>query len=178
MARAELDLPRWHSRRVRIGALGVKTLLVLTGVGSPLWLSLKYSRQLEQHPPLYGIWDIDTFVRGRDTMPALLGDVVRWRRLVVSHPGFLSLHLLNDSTRGFGVNVDTLKGTLQWTSVRDSAVTGSFRYLRSGVFHDQLALDGVLNKDSLHVRLHRVDESRFLLVNRGYHWINEFPFNR
>jgi hypothetical protein len=23
-----------------------------------------------------------------------------------------------------------------------------------------------------------VDESKFLLVNRGFHWINEFPFNR
>lgn len=27
-------------------------------------------------------------------------------------------------------------------------------------------------------RLHRLDETKFLLVSRGYHWINEFPLNR
>ena len=32
--------------------------------------------------------------------------------------------------------------------------------------------------DSLHMQLRRVDHTKFLLVSRGYRWINEFPFNR
>jgi hypothetical protein len=26
--------------------------------------------------------------------------------------------------------------------------------------------------------MHRKDPSQFLLTNRGFHWINEYPFNR
>jgi hypothetical protein len=26
--------------------------------------------------------------------------------------------------------------------------------------------------------LHRTDETKFLLKSRGFHWINEHPFNR
>jgi hypothetical protein len=46
------------------------------------------------------------------------------------------------------------------------------------LFNEQLQLDGTFGGDSLHLRLHRVDENRFLLLSRGYHWINELPFNR
>ena len=41
-----------------------------------------------------------------------------------------------------------------------------------------LLLEGKLQADLLSVRLRKVDPSTFLLVSRGFHWINEFPFNR
>jgi hypothetical protein len=30
----------------------------------------------------------------------------------------------------------------------------------------------------IRARLRRVDESALLLLNQGFHWVNEFPFNR
>jgi hypothetical protein len=165
-----------RSRRIGIGRMLLKTLLILIGVGYPLWTSFKFSRQIA--PPLYGIWEVDSFVRGRDAIPALVGDSIRWRRMVVSFPGSLSMRLLNDSTRGYRVKADTVQHTLLLTSRRDSLAKFPFHYARSGTHNDRLQLDGVLNGDSLHVMLHRTDESKFLLVSRGYHWINEFPLNR
>jgi hypothetical protein len=35
----------------------------------------------------------------------------------------------------------------------------------------------MLDGQKVRARLHRQDAS-FLLVNRGFHWINEYPFNR
>jgi hypothetical protein len=43
---------------------------------------------------------------------------------------------------------------------------------------DRLLLEGKLEGDSLSVRLRKRDTSRFPLASRGFHWINEFPFNR
>jgi hypothetical protein len=34
-----------------------------------------------------------------------------------------------------------------------------------------------LNGSEITARLRRSDERRFLLTDRGFHWINEFPFN-
>ncbi|HKW10505.1 MAG TPA: hypothetical protein VJO33_09000, partial [Gemmatimonadaceae bacterium] len=131
-----------------------------------------------RRPPLYGIWEVDSFVRGHDAIPALVGDSVRWRRMVVNYPGFLSVRLLNDSTRGYRVQADSVRHTLMLSMKADSSKRFPFTYTRSGLFNGQLQLDGTLGGDSLHLRLHRVDESRFLLLSRGYHWINELPFNR
>jgi hypothetical protein len=43
---------------------------------------------------------------------------------------------------------------------------------------DQLILDGEMGDHKMRMQLHLVDRSKFLLVNRGFHWIQEYPFNR
>jgi hypothetical protein len=51
-----------------------------------------------------------------------------------------------------------------------------FSYTRPDSEH--LVLQGTLISDPLVVKLKRIDPAKFLLVNRGFHWINERPFNR
>jgi hypothetical protein len=44
--------------------------------------------------------------------------------------------------------------------------------------HDRLILDSNLDGKRLHMETTWFDPKRFLLVNRGFHWIQELPFNR
>jgi hypothetical protein len=166
------------TRRMRIAGAVIKTGFVLAGVISPLWISRSFSRQIAVRPPLYGIWEVDSFVRGHEALPALVGDSVRWRRLVFSYPGAASVRLHNDSTRGYRVTADTVKHMVVLSSRRDSSFRLPLAYARVGAHNDSLRLDGIVNGDSLHIRLHRLDENQLLLVSRGYHWINEHPLNR
>jgi hypothetical protein len=41
-----------------------------------------------------------------------------------------------------------------------------------------VTIAGLLVRDSIKVIAKRNSENSFLLVDRGFHWINEFPFNR
>ena len=50
------------------------------------------------------------------------------------------------------------------------------RYTR--VDPDHLTLEGKLGGSTLAVTLERVDPGSMLLMSRGFHWINEVPFNR
>jgi hypothetical protein len=43
---------------------------------------------------------------------------------------------------------------------------------------DVLALEGTVNGKQIRGRYRRMDDSRFLLISRGFHWINEWPMNR
>jgi hypothetical protein len=168
-----------RGRRVQLRVL--KTAFVALGVLSPLWESYKSSKVFGAHAPrptLYGIWEVDSFVRGHEAIPPLVGDAVRWHRMIANYPGFLSVRLLNDSTLGYRVLADSVKHTLVLSTRKDSTTKFPFTYVRSGAHNEQLQLDGLLGADSLHVRLHRIDETKFLLLSRGYHWINELPFNR
>jgi hypothetical protein len=40
-----------------------------------------------------------------------------------------------------------------------------------------LALEGTVNGKQIRGRFRRMDDSRFLLISRGCHWINEWPVN-
>jgi hypothetical protein len=35
-----------------------------------------------------------------------------------------------------------------------------------------------MDNHKMHMQLHLVDRNKFLLVNRGFNWIQEYPFNR
>jgi hypothetical protein len=41
-----------------------------------------------------------------------------------------------------------------------------------------VTLAGALNGSEMTARLRRSEERKFLLTDRGFHWINEVPFNR
>ena len=41
-----------------------------------------------------------------------------------------------------------------------------------------MLLEGIYQKDTLKVTLQHYDRNKFLLVNRGFNWINEYPYNR
>ena len=45
---------------------------------------------------------------------------------------------------------------------------------------DSLSLQfaGVFQGDTLDILLKKIEPKDFLLVNRGFNWINEYPFNR
>jgi hypothetical protein len=43
---------------------------------------------------------------------------------------------------------------------------------------NRLILDGDMDGHKVHMQLQRVDREKFLLVTRGFHWIQEYPFNR
>jgi hypothetical protein len=43
---------------------------------------------------------------------------------------------------------------------------------------DHLVIECTIGGIPVSARLRKVGISKFLLVNRGFHWISEFPFNR
>jgi hypothetical protein len=42
----------------------------------------------------------------------------------------------------------------------------------------RLILKGQLDGNPVSMELREIEPGKFLLMNRGFHWINEFPFNR
>jgi hypothetical protein len=43
---------------------------------------------------------------------------------------------------------------------------------------DVLLLKGYFKRDSLNITLKKYDPNNFRLLNRGFHWINESPYNK
>jgi hypothetical protein len=71
--------------------------------------------------------------------------------------------LVNDSEKGIDIRS------------RDGFTAGTFSYTIDG---EMLQLTGKLNDNLLVVTAKKRSENAFLLTNRGFHWINEAPFNQ
>jgi uncharacterized membrane protein YphA (DoxX/SURF4 family) len=126
--------------------------------------------------PLYGIWNVAELSIDGQVRSPLLGDYDRWRRVVFDFPERVSFQRMDESFVGYGAAINTNEKTIALTNNSDKNWKGNLTFQR--VAEDQLILDGSMDSHTIHMKLQFVDHKKFLLVSRGFHWIQEYPFNR
>jgi uncharacterized membrane protein YphA (DoxX/SURF4 family) len=130
------------------------------------------------HPKsaLYGIWDVDELsIDGKIRSPLLI-DYGRWRRAIFEFPDRMAFQRMDDSFARYGASINTNDKTIALTKGGDKDWKANFNFQRAA--EAQLILDGNMDSHKVHMQLHLVDRSKFLLVSRGFHWVEEYPFNR
>lgn len=126
--------------------------------------------------PLYGIWNVEQMSVDGQVRPALLTDQERWRRIVFDFPAFTSVQLPDDSFARYGSSINDQAKTLTLIKPADKNWKATFAFVRPAP--DQLTLDGTMDGHKIQMQLKLLDRDKFTLVNRGFHWINEYPFQR
>jgi hypothetical protein len=167
--------PHFTSRRWRIAAGVVKTLslgYLLVGSAVGMIQGVRQYGSSAPRSPLYGIWDVEEFTRDGETLPPLLTDKQRWRRMITQRPNGITIQAMDDSRRALAVRFDVAKSTF-WS---DAQTDLSLKWSRPDAGH--LMLTGEVQGHSLVVRLKRMDEMKTNLLGRGFHWVSEMPFNR
>ena len=173
-APADLSGARFASRRMRIGVIVFQVLFVgylLFGDIRGGWQFYSSYVLHPQRPPLFGLYDVESFRRSGEDVAPLLTDTTRWKRLVLQTPTNASVIRMDDTPRFFGAAYDTGGRRLTLTSQPDKRQQ-VYQYSQPDPEH--LVLEG----DGVQVRLKKVDTSKYLLMSRGFNWINERPFNR
>jgi len=154
-------------------AMGV-WLLAINGVSvRSAWTQIGGGRPKS---PLYGIWDVEQFsVDGQPRGP-LLTDSGRWRRAIFDFPSRMAFQRLDDSFVRYGTTFNLGGKTLALTKADDKNWEANLTFEREP--QDQLILDGEMEGHKIHMQLRLVDHTKFMLTSRGFHWIQEGPFNR
>src|SRR5579871_886900 len=176
---SDLTAPRLPRRWMRISATAFQVLFVgysLYGQIQGGWSAYKDRYVHPQRPPLYGMYDVESFTRNGQELPPLVTDASRWRKLVVQFPTVLNIKMMDDSIITYGTQYDASNSTVQLTAATTKITRYPFSWSRPDP--DHLTLQGKLASGELTVRLRKIDPMSYRLLSRGYHWINEFPFNR
>lgn len=179
---ADPEIParlRPRKKWMRISLLVTKILLITSVFVLNAYGVVSFEKERGEKapkPPLWGIYEVTTFIKNKDTLPPLITDTLRWRKFIISSPGRASLLLMNDSLKSYDCKVDTLKKNMILYLDADTNRRSLLTYTPVG--KDSLLLWGKLQNDSVHLTLQRFDERKFLLNSRGFHLINETPFNR
>ena len=125
-------------------------------------------------PPLYGIYNTVHYIQNSDTLPKMVTDSVQWKRLVVDVFSN-NVYKMNDRTSRLKVTIDTMQKQLVISTYSDTTNKSFLKY--SFTTKDTLLLTGKLKQDTVQIVLSKYDIKKFTLVNRGFHWVNEYPMN-
>ena len=166
---------RWMNR----GRMVVKVVLIgyviFTQISDGLEAKEKWGDNRPK-PALYGLYEVETFVHNGDTLAPLITDTVRWRKMIVDWEGFVGIKMMDDQIARYAFEPDTVACTITMYTRADTTQKSVLHYERPAL--DELVVEGVLQGDTLSVHMKQFDLQQFTLVDRGFHWINEYPFNR
>ncbi len=160
-------------------ALAVQIVLTLGFIGMGAWQAKSgwntYGGGAPK-PELYGIWNVERFVEDDKVREPMLTDSTYLRRIVFDAQSRAAIQWPDGSFAGFSAEFDPKGQTVTFTKFGDKSWKAPFRSIRPTP--DELVLDGVMHGRKWHIEAKLFDLKRFPLVNRGFRWVQEYPFNR
>ncbi|MCY1000667.1 hypothetical protein OWM54_26320 [Myxococcus sp. MISCRS1] len=177
---ASLELPFTLSPRVLWASRAVKVLFIG-------WLlHNNITRGHERYtqwgdgappPPFGGLYKVESFTRDGQELPPLLTDPHRWRAVSVGR-NVVAARLMNDVRRYFPVKEGEAGKSILLMSGRGDDAKPVATLQRETPDAEHFVLEGEVDGAKVHVRLNQVDISNFELRGRGFHWVQEKPYNR
>ena len=194
VARADLRGP-WTSRAWRRTAFGVKIAWVLLTVPMMFWQmsEMRYTYgALAPKGALDGTWEVTEFRLDGVELAPVVTDGRRWRFLtLIDRPEWkqaIVTHMKGVNGRWAMEIGDVREGdgdsSLELREMTAAAgadpaharVVGTLAVRREG--EKGLRVTGELDGARVEAVCERRDPQDFLLMNRGFHWVSEYPFNR
>lgn len=160
------------SKSLHITKTIIKWLIVLFLFGTAFFQYFNGDDPNSKRPPLYGIYHVTSFSRNNKVIPPIVTDSACWKTVVVGPYQRANIRFCNDSIELIGFRADTVKKIID---ASDQTKVYKWNYTFS---EDKLSINGIFGGDTLKVEMRKYDEQKFLIKRRGFHWINEFPFNR
>lgn len=145
-----------------------KTLIILVFILVILqcFINFKATEQLRSNSEMRGIWETKAFIKQNDKLAPLLTDSFRWKYLIIDYKKKAVVKKMNDTIERYSFEENTETKEIIFKSPTDS-VAQKFTY--SIPNSNELKLKG----DLLNISFKRIPISKFRLLNRKFHWVNE-----
>lgn len=175
----QIKAPAFSHKGMGITKSALKVLIIASALLNGFNETFKMQKQYGENalkPTLYGLYNVDVFAINNDTLPPLNTSSIRWRQLIIEWEGYASCQVMTDSTIHFTTIVDTVKKRIEFAQTSDRLIQYSFNY--DTPTPEKINLTGRMQNDSILISMTRKKIKDFRLMNRGFNWINEYPFNR
>lgn len=166
--------PAFHTKWKRITFFSLKYLFIALTLYEQTIFPLRYSIQNKNHSPLYGIYEIKQVTGGKSELISTHQGFKSWNKIYLEQNFIMLAKKSGNELDRFHTKVDTIKHMFSYWKSKTDSVHLHYEFPEK----DILSLSGIVGTDSIQVQLTRKDPREFLLISRGFHWINERPLNR
>lgn len=171
--------PTFKKRWIYISAYSLKYLYITASIASLLYSFIQQTKVYGSAAPkpfLYGIYNVENMKLKGETLLPLTTDSTRWKQMIISYEGYARVKKMNDSTLNFTTVFNQKKNELVLNGQDKDSTQYILKYNIIG--NDKLIISGLKGKDSVSVSFTKKDLKDFRLINRGFHWVSEYPYNR
>jgi hypothetical protein len=170
--------PLFASRRVQwiataIVALGVVAFSVMQ-CKTAIEVRGMYADRVKDFP-LAGVWYAERVVVDGVEQPPLLTNAARWQHVVLDKME-MSVQLVSQERQRFRLTHEESSKRLLLARRENPEQKYPLSYAIAAP--DTLELRGLLEGRQVEAHLRRTGASDFPLTTRGFHWVNEYPYNR
>jgi hypothetical protein len=138
---------------------------------------LAWSHSRSVASPLDGIYHVTEFAVDDKVSPPLATDPIRWNWVGIENGDAVLIQRMTGARWGYRLRLlapDTLELRTYPFPEHPSRLMGTLRILRTD---DEITLSGQFRGIG-EIRAHlKRDNDHRLLMNRGFHWISQVPFN-
>lgn len=127
--------------------------------------------QYNKKTPLDGTYIVERFVLNNDTLPVNPRDAVRWNKMYIANSDNIYVVRKENEVSSYNSYIDSVGKTIVLTG------NGDFARFKYELKEDTLFLVGNIGNYFLNIVFSRKKKD-YPLLNRGFHWINEYPYNK
>jgi hypothetical protein len=170
--------PIFNSKGLTYTSWAIKVLFIgYLMIVSPI-MRLQMQSQWGDHAPkpeFYGMYDVKVHALNGDTLPPLIDHKVRWKQMTVEFKDWATVDYMDATKIYWRFSADTTGRSFELYSI-DSAYHYSFKYTDEGF--GNYSVVGGDSTSNIFFKLKRKLPQDYLLMNRGFNWVNEYPYNR
>ncbi|WP_299765955.1 hypothetical protein [uncultured Dokdonia sp.] len=125
-------------------------------------------------PPLYGIYEVTNYVVNGDTLVDYNSDV-RWKEIRFERAGRAQVQTMNKKRVSYRIELDSTIQKIKFFPSGNDTDYFDFKYTKT---ENTLDFQYIFKNDTISGKTRKLGGDDFLLINRGFHWISERPYNR
>ena len=170
------------NKGIRTFFLVFKTILLIYVLGYGAYSTLESKEMYKGESSksvLQGFYEVNELsINNNKIDTSLKSDITGWKYLMIDGKKYAQIKLGNNKKNWYRMEIDSTSKRIKLKSFRDTLKKYDFKYIKG--LETNFYLKGIVEKDTISIKLKHTKDytKKFLLTNRGFHWINEFPYNR
>jgi len=155
----------------------LKGLIIVYALGYGFYYTIDMKNRFRPDvpkPELYGVYKVTNYVINNDTITNYKNDKL-WKTIMFEREGSVRIENMNEKQVFYRVEIDSMTQKMKFLPSSGTSDAFDFNYTINGT---SLDFNFIVENDTIYGQTKNIDEKALLLINRGFHWISERPFNR
>lgn len=146
-----------------------KTLVIVFLFADALAVYFKtknFNDDFAVRPLLHGAYEVKAFIKGNDTLPPLLSDTLRWKRMFIHRREYLIAQFMNDEMKDYKLEYDTGHRHLVLNGYDSSQIILGYALPNDTT----LILNGSMQNDSVKIFFKKINLHSLPLLKNQFNW--------
>ncbi len=165
--------PGWiQPRRKSLYRLS-KAIVISLILSESLWAYIRagnFDDDAMARPYFHGAYSVETFILNGDTLPPLLTDTLRWKRVFFHRHGYFITETMNEDMQDYEMSFDTTRKEISINLYKTKEpITFSYHLPQPGF----LILEGRIRENQVKAILQKLDLRQLPLLKKEFNWTTD-----